>query len=89
MKAELIILNFSEDDLKQLIRDEMEEIITRITEMTRNDDLLLSAKEVCQYLSINNSTLWRWGKAGIVHPVRIGGKVRYKKSEISKLIETT
>lgn len=32
------------------------------------------------------STLWRWEKAGYLSPVRIGGKVFYRRSDIDGII---
>ena len=31
---------------------------------------------------ISKPTLWRWCKAGIMHPVRRGGKVYYRDSDL-------
>lgn len=33
------------------------------------------------------STLWRWEKAGYLTPVRIGGKVFYRRSDIDGVIK--
>jgi len=30
--------------------------------------------------------LWRWDKTGYLKPYRIGGKVRYRLSEIDKIL---
>ena len=34
------------------------------------------------------STLWRWEKAGYLTPVRIGGKVFYRRSDIDAIIKS-
>ena len=33
------------------------------------------------------STLWRWEKNGDLTPMRIGSKVRYRKSDVVKILE--
>jgi len=34
------------------------------------------------------STLWRWEKVGYLTPVRIGGKVFYRRSDIDQIIKS-
>jgi predicted DNA-binding transcriptional regulator AlpA len=48
---------------------------------------LLSPKETCTMLSVDNSTLYRWDKLGYLVKMKIGGKVRYRMSDIQKLLE--
>lgn len=48
----------------------------------------LSSKQVCGMLDINISTLWRWRKIDYLLPLKIGGKIRYKRSKIEKLLQT-
>lgn len=52
--------------------------------MKKNAEVYMSSKEVCDFLSIANSTLWRWEKQGYLRPQFIGGKKRYPRSEIQK-----
>ncbi len=46
-----------------------------------------SADKVAEMLSVSKPTLWRWEKSGYLVPVRIGGKVRYKMSDIKQLLK--
>lgn len=46
----------------------------------------LSPKQVCDMLDINISTLWRWRKINYLLPLKIGGKIRYQRSKIEKLL---
>jgi hypothetical protein len=48
-------------------------------------DKLLSPKETGEMLSIDVSTLYRWDKLGYLTKIKIGGKVRYRLSDIQKL----
>lgn len=50
-------------------------------------EMLLTPTEVCEQLKISDVTLWRWGKAEYLTPLYIGGKRRYKASDVQALIE--
>lgn len=47
-----------------------------------NPDELLTPSQVCEFLQIDNSTLWRWAEKGKVQPYGIVGSRYYKKSEL-------
>lgn len=46
----------------------------------------LSIKQVCEILSVDASTLWRWRKRGYLVPAKIDGKRRYKMSDIRRIL---
>ena len=46
----------------------------------------LSATDVTKMLRINRSTLWRWAQSQYLVPIKIGGKIRYKRSDIDQII---
>ena len=50
-------------------------------------EMLLTPAEVCEQLKISDVTLWRWSKAEYLTPLYIGGKRRYKASDVQALIE--
>jgi hypothetical protein len=47
-----------------------------------NPDELLTPSQVCEFLQIDNSTLWRWADKGKVQPYGISGRRYYKKNEL-------
>ncbi len=47
----------------------------------------LTQDEVSVKLQVDKSTLWRWNKSGYLNKVRVGGKVRYRLSDVTKLME--
>jgi len=52
------------------------------------DDDLLTTDQACSLLKIDQSTIWRWGKAKKIKVYAICGKRYYKRSEImDSLIE--
>ncbi len=53
--------------------------------MNREEDLI-PRNTTIERLNVDPSTLWRWEKQKYLLPVRIGGKVYYRKSDIDNLI---
>lgn len=49
-------------------------------------EVLITTEKAGERLSVDRSTLWRWRKRGYLVPVEIGGKLRYKMSDINKLL---
>ena len=50
---------------------------------------LLTTQEACSFLSCGRTTLWSWRKRGIVsEPIRIGGVIRWKRSDLEALIHS-
>lgn len=48
---------------------------------------LLTREEVTKRLKIAPSTLWRWQKRGYITPVEMGGQVRYRSTDIERILE--
>ncbi len=47
-----------------------------------------SAAKVAEMLDVNKTTLWRWAKLGYLVPIEVGGKRRYKMSDIKRILGT-
>ncbi|KAF0132031.1 MAG: hypothetical protein FD155_555 [Bacteroidetes bacterium] len=45
-----------------------------------------SPKQVAEILGVDLSTLWRWTRKNYLVPVEIGGKRRYKMSDVKALL---
>lgn len=69
------------DNLQRIIKSVVSEAIAEMKEK----ESYLSADQVCQLLQVSKPTLWRWQKSGYLEPVRFGGKVRYKESDIKRI----
>lgn len=63
-----------------------EETITKLSSPKKIEKVYLDVKQTCDILQVDRSTLWRWDKTGYLKPYRIGGKVRYRLSDINKLL---
>lgn len=52
-----------------------------------NPDNCLSRKEVTEKLHVSEGTLWRWEKYGYLSPLKVGGRVLYRTTDIETLIK--
>jgi len=43
-------------------------------------------QQVAKILGVDPTTLWRWNKRGYLVPIEIGGKRRYKMSDVKALL---
>lgn len=46
----------------------------------------LTRAEVCKALNVTNMTLYNWNKSGYLQAIKIGKTVKYKKTDIDKLL---
>ena len=50
---------------------------------------LIDRKQLSQLLCVSIVTIIDWDKKGILNPLRIGNRVRYKLSEIERILENS
>lgn len=82
-----LTITVSLPDLKLFSRQLIADCLQRARENENGKhEKLLTADEVKVMLSISTSTLVRWEKCDILHYVRIGGRKRYRESEIMNLV---
>ncbi len=63
-------------------KQELEQIIT-----DQNTETYPSRSKVMELLDISESTLWRWAQSGYLRPLNIGGKRRYRMSDVKRILE--
>jgi transcriptional regulator with PAS, ATPase and Fis domain len=63
-------------------RKELEQQIT-----DANTETYPSAAQVAKILDVDKSTLWRWRKQNYLVPIEIGGKRRYRMSDVKRILE--
>ncbi len=81
-----ILLNMNRDELKVLITDAVQKEFKKLKpEETKAK--LLTKNEVIELFSISLTTLYRWDKVGLLPIIRIGSRVYYLESDISKIVE--
>ena len=62
-------------------RKELEQQIT-----DANTETYPSPDKVAEILDVDKSTLWRWKKRGYLVPIEVGGKRRYRMSDVNKIL---
>lgn len=50
------------------------------------EERYLSRAETCEFLQVDQSTLWRWAQRGYLVPVEMGGKRLYRLSDLKKIL---
>ena len=83
-----IIIQVSSEDLKAFAQEILigaKSIAMIEAEAAASSDQLLTVDEAAGLLSVSKMTLYRWDQNGILKKVEIGGKRRYRKSDIERL----
>ncbi|MDY6294460.1 MAG: helix-turn-helix domain-containing protein [Bacteroidales bacterium] len=83
-----MVLQLKKEDLKEFANQILlgaKSIAMLEAEAAATSDQLLSIDEVAKLLSVSKMTLYRWDQNGILKKVEIGGKRRYRKSDIERL----
>ena len=52
-------------------------------------ETLLTGQQVQDQLNVSRTTLWNWRKDGYLVPIEIGGKYRYRLSDINTILRTS
>ena len=68
-------------ELVDAARAELEAVIT-----AQRSEKYLSADKVAQMLDVDRTTLWRWNKRDYLRHIEVGGKRRYKMSDVQRLL---
>ena len=69
------------EELIRRTKQELEQLIT-----DANTETYPSAKKVAEMLDVDKSTLWRWAKIGYLVPINVGGKRRYRMSDVNRIL---
>ena len=51
-----------------------------------NTETYPSPEQVAKILDVSKTTLWRWDKSGYLNTIEVGGKRRYRMSDINKIL---
>ena len=78
----MVIMNI--DDLREAFKawnqEQMEAIAPK-------EEIYISASEAAKMLNVTLSTLWRWDKDKYLEKIKIGNKVRYRLSDVERMIK--
>ena len=64
------------------VKQQLEQTIT-----DANAETYPSREKVMQMLDVSQATMWRWAKSGLLVPINVGGKRRYRMSDVKRILE--
>ena len=68
-------------DIIQQTKRELEDLV-----IAQKSEAYVSRQRACEMLDVDATTLWRWAKRNYLIPATVGGKKRYKMSDINKML---
>ena len=74
VEANTILIQETKQELEQIISDQ-------------NTETYPSREKVMEILGVSSATLWRWNKMGYLSPLNVGGKRRYRMSDVRRILE--
>ena len=86
-----VIFQLSGRDLKEFAEEILlgaKSIAMFEAEAAAKADVLITLDEASKLLHVSKMTLYRWDKSGVLKKVEIGGKRRYRKSDIERIVGT-
>ena len=54
--------------------------------IAQQNESYLTRLETCDYLKVDQSTLFRWAKRGYLAPVEVGGRRLYRMSDLKRIL---
>lgn len=85
MNSGKLILDLSQSEFKDLIKESIQEL-QHSTDEGFQKEIVLNAKEAAAYLNISAPTLHKWKREGTIPFYKKGGRVFFKKSELYNCI---
>lgn len=83
MKDKICLMQLTEDELREIIKSSVQEIINENKSNLQNKDLL-TFKEVISLLGISASTLNSWKREGKIPYHKLNGRIYFKYDEITQ-----
>ena len=83
-----VSVTISANDLRDFLTEISKQVIEKekAAEAARNADETMTQKEVCKFLKISKSTLWRWERDKYLLPTgRMGRSPQYLKSDVEHI----
>lgn len=82
------IIQLERSDLRAELREIYAEIRIEAEQaaIAKAGEHLFTAEQTADMLKVSKVTLWRWEKNGYLAPILIGGKKRYRNSDLQQII---
>lgn len=87
-KENNIIVSIGITDLREFALDIIQQTKRELEDLVIAQKLetYVSRQRACEMLDVDTTTLWRWAKRNYLVPATVGGKKRYKMSDINRLL---
>lgn len=89
MKSNVVqVHNVNIEEFKSEILNGLEKTLENFKESLKpkRPNKYITRKELAALLQVSLVTTYEWEKKGILHPMRIGNRVRFELSEIEKIL---
>ena len=88
LKEGNFVLTVGANDLREFALDIIQQSKRELEDLViaQKSETYISRQRTCEMLEIDSTTLWRWAKRNYLVPATVGGKKRYKMSDINKLL---
>jgi len=82
------IIQIERSELKAELREIYAEMLIEAEQaaIAKAAEHLFTVEQTADKLKVSKVTLWRWEKMGYLIPVLIGGKKRYRNSDLQQII---
>jgi hypothetical protein len=74
--------------LSETTKNQSPKLIEKSIDLDELKSMLLSRKQVCEILSVSYVTLFNYKKRNVLIPIKIQGKVYYKRQDLLDLINS-
>lgn len=87
--TETRVIDLTVGELQEILNENIESRISNLKPQQPNDEEeLLTIKEASKFLKISVVSIHKWKKQGKIKYLRIGSRIRFRKSEILTALET-
>lgn len=82
------ITDLTPDELQSLLKETISLVINQHQNSVKtiDDEVYYTRKQVASLFDVELSTIHNWSKKGILHPVGLGNRVYFKRSEIEQAL---
>lgn len=71
--------------MREMIREEVKLVLSELPTVSTNKQYTFS--DLSQRFRVSKPTIYEWIKAGLIGPVRLGGRVYFRAQDVEALME--
>jgi excisionase family DNA binding protein len=76
------------DELRAEIREDFRRALLELSKnfTAKEPTIWITRKETSELIGVSLVTIHNWSKEGVIHPYKIGNRVRFKRSDIEQIL---